>query len=123
MNELAYRYFKMSASICIYFDSCYLILRTINRLSITDTNVKMAIFWDGVPCNLVEIGRRFRGAYCLHYQCDQQTVREKPFHRGSPGSRPGQSNGICSPEQILSRVRLRLPIGVIVPLHSIHSLI
>jgi hypothetical protein len=29
---------------------------------------KMAIFWVVAPCCLVEVYRRFRGAYCLHYQ-------------------------------------------------------
>jgi hypothetical protein len=26
------------------------------------------VFWDIAPCSLVEINRRFRGAYCLHHQ-------------------------------------------------------
>jgi hypothetical protein len=30
----------------------------------------MKIFWDVAPCNLVEIDRRFRSAYCLHHQGD-----------------------------------------------------
>jgi hypothetical protein len=25
----------------------------------------MAVFWDVVPCSLVDADRRFRGAYCL----------------------------------------------------------
>jgi hypothetical protein len=28
----------------------------------------MAVFWDVAPCSLVEIDRRFRGAFCLHHQ-------------------------------------------------------
>jgi hypothetical protein len=28
----------------------------------------MAVFWDVAPCSLVEVYRRFRGAYCLHLQ-------------------------------------------------------
>jgi hypothetical protein len=32
--------------------------------------MKMAVFWDVAPCSLVDIGRRFRGAYCLHHQGD-----------------------------------------------------
>jgi hypothetical protein len=28
----------------------------------------MNVFWDVAPCSVVEIDRRFRGAYCLHYQ-------------------------------------------------------
>jgi hypothetical protein len=38
--------------------------------------MKMAVFWDVAPCSLVEIGQRFRGAYCLHHQGDEyQTAR------------------------------------------------
>jgi hypothetical protein len=32
--------------------------------------MKMTVFWDVAPCSLVEIYRRFRGAYCLHHQGD-----------------------------------------------------
>jgi hypothetical protein len=28
----------------------------------------MAVFWDIAPCSLVDIDRRFGGAYYLHYQ-------------------------------------------------------
>jgi hypothetical protein len=34
-------------------------------------NMKMTAFWDIVPCSLVEVDRRFRGAYCLHHQGDE----------------------------------------------------
>jgi hypothetical protein len=33
-------------------------------------NVKITAFWDVAPCSVVEIGRRFKGAYCLHHQGD-----------------------------------------------------
>jgi hypothetical protein len=32
--------------------------------------MKMTTFWDIAPCSLVEVDRRFRGAYCLHYRPD-----------------------------------------------------
>jgi hypothetical protein len=32
--------------------------------------MKIKAFWDMVPCNLVELDRPFRGAYCHHYQGD-----------------------------------------------------
>jgi hypothetical protein len=32
--------------------------------------MKMTVFWDVAPCSLVEVDRRFRGAYCLHIQGD-----------------------------------------------------
>jgi hypothetical protein len=31
----------------------------------------MAVFWVVAPCSLVEVYRRFRGACCLHHQCDR----------------------------------------------------
>jgi hypothetical protein len=33
-----------------------------------DIFLKMTVFWDVAPCSLAEVYRRFRGAYCLHYQ-------------------------------------------------------
>jgi hypothetical protein len=30
----------------------------------------MTAFWDISPCSIVEIYRRFRGAYCLNHQDD-----------------------------------------------------
>jgi hypothetical protein len=33
--------------------------------------MKMAVFSDDVPCNVVEIDQCFRGAYCLHHQGDE----------------------------------------------------
>jgi hypothetical protein len=33
--------------------------------------MKIRAFWDEAPCSLVEIERRFRGAYCLHLQDDE----------------------------------------------------
>jgi hypothetical protein len=31
---------------------------------LTATSMKVAILWDVVPCSLVDIDGRFRGAYC-----------------------------------------------------------
>jgi hypothetical protein len=31
---------------------------------------KFRAFWDVVPCSHVQFDRRFRGAYCLHHQGD-----------------------------------------------------
>jgi hypothetical protein len=30
--------------------------------------MKMGVFWVVAPCRLVDIYRRFEGAYCLHHQ-------------------------------------------------------
>jgi hypothetical protein len=35
---------------------------------LTTANMKITVFWDAVPCSLVKIYRRFRGACCLHHQ-------------------------------------------------------
>jgi hypothetical protein len=36
----------------------------------THVILKVTDFWDVAPCILIEIGRRFRGAYCLRHQDD-----------------------------------------------------
>jgi hypothetical protein len=33
-------------------------------------NLKIRAFWDIATCSLAGVDRRFRGAYCLHYQSD-----------------------------------------------------
>jgi hypothetical protein len=35
----------------------------------------MAVFWDVVACNLLEIYRQFKGAYCLH--CEGVLLAER----------------------------------------------
>jgi hypothetical protein len=34
----------------------------------------MIVFWDVEPCNLVEIDRRLRGAYCLNHSLIMEAV-------------------------------------------------
>jgi hypothetical protein len=34
---------------------------------LTATSMEMAVFWDVAQCSLVDIDKRFRGAYCLHH--------------------------------------------------------
>jgi hypothetical protein len=36
--------------------------------------MKMAAFWVTALCSLVEVDRRFRGAYCLHRQGGQTSI-------------------------------------------------
>jgi hypothetical protein len=31
-------------------------------------------FWDAVSCSLLKTDRRFRGAYCLHYQGEDHLI-------------------------------------------------
>jgi hypothetical protein len=37
---------------------------------LTAASMKMTAFWDIAPCSLIEVDRRFRGAYCVHHQGD-----------------------------------------------------
>jgi hypothetical protein len=41
---------------------------------LTAVSMNMTAFWDTAPCSLVEVDRRFRGAYSLHYQGDEWWV-------------------------------------------------
>jgi hypothetical protein len=34
------------------------------------SKLKMTVFWDIAPCSFVEVGRRFRGAYCFNRRPD-----------------------------------------------------
>jgi hypothetical protein len=38
--------------------------------------MKMTVFWDAVLCSLVEVYQRFRDAYCLHHQDDENNNLE-----------------------------------------------
>jgi hypothetical protein len=35
-------------------------------------SMKINVFWGVASCSLVETGRRFKGAYCLHQKGDEQ---------------------------------------------------
>jgi hypothetical protein len=47
---------------------------------LTAASMKMAVCWVVAPYNLVDVYRRFRGAYCLHRQGDlyKTTISQKP---------------------------------------------
>jgi hypothetical protein len=61
-------------NISMYLDMCNLKSRRLRHEKdvvfqvLTATSMKMAVFWDVVPCSLVDVYRCFRGTYCLH-QC------------------------------------------------------
>jgi hypothetical protein len=61
----------------ILFCRCRPMLVCLRFQVLTAASVKVAIFWDIAPSSLVEIDRRFRGAYCLHRQGDQACVGYK----------------------------------------------
>jgi hypothetical protein len=50
---------------------------------LTVASVKMTAFWDIAPCSLVDVDRRFRGAYCLHHQSNPH----RPLKRRSTPTR------------------------------------
>jgi hypothetical protein len=41
----------------------------------------MTVFWDIVPCSVVEADRRFRGAYCLNHHT--QRLKGNSFMEGN----------------------------------------
>jgi hypothetical protein len=49
----------------------FIIIRvSLNWVNSLETK-KMTVFWYVAPCSLLEIDRRFRGAYCFHHQGDK----------------------------------------------------
>jgi hypothetical protein len=40
---------------------------------LTAASLKITVFWD----SLVEVYRRFRGAYCLHHQGDDRSLKRR----------------------------------------------
>jgi hypothetical protein len=43
--------------------------------------MQMTVFWVVVPCSLVKVYRRFRGACCLHHQGDRHLEELSFSHR------------------------------------------
>jgi hypothetical protein len=39
---------------------------------LTAASMKFRVFWDVAPCSLIEVCGRFRGAYCLNDQDDDE---------------------------------------------------
>jgi hypothetical protein len=52
----------------------------------------MVDFWDVAPCSLVEIYRRFRGAFSLHYQDDDLPETSVNFYDTTLRNIPGDSH-------------------------------
>jgi hypothetical protein len=62
---------KINSHVCrIYLHDGYIVKRVRYEV-LTAANIKMAVFWVVAQCSLVEIYRRFRGAYCLRHQGDE----------------------------------------------------
>jgi hypothetical protein len=47
---------------------------------ISAASMQMTAFWNIPPCSLVEVDRRFGGAYCLHHQGDHGRDRMGTCH-------------------------------------------
>jgi hypothetical protein len=67
--------------------------------------LKVRAFWDIGPCGLVEVGRRFRNAYCLHHQGDLTSEQDYQLQKKDilddvswihSFPSPGDQNGIWS---------------------------
>jgi len=54
----------------MYFNQKPKLRKSINNLIIQIVQKDMISLWDIALCSL-EVDRRFRGAYCLHYQGDK----------------------------------------------------
>jgi hypothetical protein len=76
--------------------------------------LKIAVFGDVAPCSLVEIDRRFRGAYCLHHHDD----RRQPSSSSSPWEPEisqaclftvGNMSVCCLSNQVFRNQKLPLP--------------
>jgi hypothetical protein len=54
-------------------------------------SMKVTVFWDVVPCCLIQTDRRFGGVYCLHHQGDARKERINIYER------VGQGRSFASP--------------------------
>jgi hypothetical protein len=54
----------------------------------------MAVLWDVAECSLVDIDRRFRGAYCRHHQDEAVSFSEMSvnIHQTTRGNIPEDSH-------------------------------
>jgi hypothetical protein len=76
--------------------------------------MKVTVFWDVALCSLVEIDRRFRSAYCLHYQAlmvEAERTSETPvsIYETTRHNVPEDSH-ICSKDVSSSETRDRLTV-------------
>jgi hypothetical protein len=55
---------------------CNKVLKYVAFQVLTAASMKMIAFTEIALCSLVEVDRRFRGAYCLHHQGDETVMLE-----------------------------------------------
>jgi hypothetical protein len=56
-----------------YFSESIMNSQVVGFEVLTAVNMKMTVFWVVVPCSLVEVYRRFRGACYVHHHPDDYT--------------------------------------------------
>jgi hypothetical protein len=61
----------------------------------------MRAFWDVAPCSLVGVDRRFRGAYCLHYQDGEYHPLIIIDHPDDEGSTETRLLGVISQKALI----------------------
>jgi hypothetical protein len=67
LDSFTFYFLELLASV-----QMYVIKISIVRFQVlTAASMKIAVFWVVVPCSLVEVYRRFRGACCLQHQGDR----------------------------------------------------
>jgi hypothetical protein len=55
--------------------------REINEMGLTETEMKMVVFWDTALYSKVETHRRFRRIYCRHHKGDNGPPKESDISR------------------------------------------
>jgi hypothetical protein len=61
---------------------------------LTAASIRMTAFWETAPYNLVEVDRRFRGAYCLHHWPTRITCSVPPSNDHVINKVAGQSSSV-----------------------------
>jgi hypothetical protein len=73
------------------------------------TGKQMAAFWNVASCVLVDIHRRFGGAYCLHHQGDEFSVTPASIYQTTSCSVPEDSHLLNRRRENLKMEMLLLP--------------
>jgi hypothetical protein len=59
--------------------------------ALTEASMNVAVFRDVAPCNLVDVDRCFKGAYCVHHQGDEPTSLQTPSVANTMSYKQGRS--------------------------------
>jgi hypothetical protein len=75
------------------------------RFHVVTAASTMTAFWDTVPCSLVEVDRRFRGAYCLHHQGDHVPSHHHHHITTTPPTHNSVTTNVVLDLTLLLRIR------------------